>query len=165
MLNWRLITKDIRMGKRPLIGLVLLMLLVACSPERSALNNGPLLVQEVTLAPTTPAPTRALSATPSPIVIAISTAELTTLISTPSATTKSNFVVVTPTLPPSQAHTHTPSTTSSWTPTITARPATATISVTYTARAPGEAPGGVVPTPTEIKANPQAQACTTPPFH
>lgn len=152
------------MGKRPLIGLVLLMLLVACSPERSALNNGPLLVQEVTLAPTTPAPTRALSATPSPIVVAISTAEITTPIATVSATTKSNFVLVTPTLPPSKTPTQTPSITPSWTPTFTPRPATATNSVLYITLAPSGVPGGVVPIPTAININPQAQACTTPWF-
>src|SRR6185436_7286480 len=113
-MNW-LINKDFGMGKRPLIGLVLLVLLVACSPERSALNYGPLLFQEVTLAPTTPSPTRALSTTPPPIAIAISTAVLTTPVTTP--TKKSNFVLVTPTLPPSKTPTQTPSITPSWTPT------------------------------------------------
>ncbi|MBA3871561.1 MAG: hypothetical protein H0X30_20640 [Anaerolineae bacterium] len=147
------------MGKRPLIGLALIMLLVACSPERSALNNGPLLVQEVTLAPTTPAPTRALSATPPPIAIAISTSVLTTPITTP--TTKSNFVLITPTLPPSKTPTQTPTITPSWTPTFTALPPTATNSVTYITVAPNLTSGGVVPIPTALSVNPQAQACTT----
>ncbi len=151
------------MGKRPLIGFVLLIILVACSPERSALNNGPLLVQEVTLAPTTPAPTRALSATPSPIVIAISTSELTTPIT--SATFKSNLVLVTPTLPPSKTPTLTPTITPSWTPTFTPRPPTATNSVNYiTLAPPNSVSGGVVPIPTAINVNPVAQACTTPWF-
>ncbi len=149
------------MGKRPLIAFFLLIVLVACSPERSALNNGPLLVQEVTLAPTTPAPTRALSATPPPIAIAISTAELTTPIA--SATFKSNLVLVTPTLPPSKTPTQTPTITPSWTPTSTARPPTATNSVTYITSVPNVI-SGVVPIPTAIGVNPQAQACTTPWF-
>ena len=150
------------MGKCPLIEIILLLMLVACSPERSALNKGPLLVQEVTLAPTTPAPTRSLSATPSPIVIAISTAELTTPIA--SATFKSNFVLVTPTLPPSKTPTQTPTITPSWTPTFTARPPTATNSVTYITAPPNLVSGGVVPIPTAISVNPQAQVCTTPWF-
>ena len=150
------------MGKRPLISLILLMLLVACSPERSALNNGPLLVQEVTLAPTTPAPTRELSATPPPISIAISTAELTTPIA--SATFKSNLVLVTPTLPPSKTPTLTPTITPSWTPTFTARPPTATNSVIYVTLPPvNVTTGGVVPIPTANIISP-AQSCATPWF-
>lgn len=154
-----------RMGNRPFLILVVVMVLAACSPERTALNNGPLLVQEVTLAPTTPAPTRALSATPSPIVIAVSTAELTTPI--PSSTTKSNFVLVTPTLPPSKTPTQTPSITPSWTPTPTARPTlppTATSSIIYVTAPPNVISGGVVPIPTAIGVNPQGQTCTTPWF-
>ena len=150
------------MGKRPLIVFVLLIIFAACSPERSALNNGPLLVQEVTLAPTTPAPTRALSATPPPVAIAISTTELTTPIM--SATVKSNFVLVTPTLPPSKTPTQTPTITPSWTPTFTARPPTATNSVIYVTAPPNGVSGGVVPIPTAINVNPQAQVCTTPWF-
>ena len=149
------------MGKRPLIALALLVLLVACSPERSALNNGPLLVQEITLAPTTPAPTRALSATPSPIGIAVSTGNLTT--SLPSATVKSNFILVTPTLPPSKTPTETLTITPSWTPTFTARPPTATSNVIYVT-SPPVITSGIVPIPTALGANPSSQTCTTPWF-
>ncbi len=153
------------MGKRPLIAFIAIMLLVACSPERSALNNGPLLVQEITLAPTTPAPTRSLSATPSPIAIAISTVELTTPIA--SSTGKSNFVLVTPTLPPSKTPTQTPSITPSWTPTSTPRPTlppTATSNVIYVTAPSNVVSVGVVPIPTALNANPQAQICQTPWF-
>ncbi len=153
------------MGIRPIMALILLITIGACSPERSALNNGPLLVQEVTLAPTTPAPTRSLSATPSPIVIAVSSVDLTTPMAT--ATSKSSFVLVTPTLPPSKTPTQTPSITPSWTPTSTPRPTqppTATNSVVYITATPFQSGGGLVPIPTAIVMNPQAQVCTTPWF-
>ncbi len=151
------------MGKRPLVALVLLIALtVACSPERSALNNGPLLVQEVTLAPTTPAPTRALSATPSPIVIEISTSELSTGIIT--STPRSNFILVTPTLPPSKTPTLTATITPTWTSTSTPRPTlppTANNGVIYVTAFPGSAPAGLVPIPTALVVNPNAQSCPT----
>ncbi len=153
------------MGKRPLIAFIVLVLLAACSPERSALNNGPLLVQEVTLVLTTPAPTRSLSATPSPIAIAISTVELTTPIA--NSTAKSNFVLVTPTLPPSKTPTLTPTITPSWTPTSTPRPTlppTATNNVIYVTAPSNVVSGGVVPIPTALNVNPQAQTCQTPWF-
>lgn len=152
------------MGNRPLLALlVIIICAAACSPERSALNNGPLLVQEVTLAPTTPAPTRVLSATPSPIVLEISTAELGTPITT--STLRANFVLVTPTLPPSKTPTFTPTITPTWTPTPTPRPTQAVVNngVTYITAVPAGLPPGVVPIPTALGL-PPAASCSTPWF-
>lgn len=155
------------MGMRPLFCLVVLLLVAACTPERSALNNGPLLVQEVTLAPTTAVPTRILSATPSPIVLEVISSELTTPAAKATVTPRTDFVLITPTLPPSKTPTPTPSITPSWTPTFTPRPTlppTATNSVTYVTATPFPVSGGVVPIPTAIVLNSQTQNCATPWF-
>lgn len=151
------------MGTRPIITLLLIVILVACSPERSALNNGPILVQEVTLAPTTPAPTRVLSATPSPIVLSVSTLELTTPIYT--STVRSNFVLITPTLPPSKTPTATPSITPTRTVTPTTRPTEQSVSngVIVVTLVPTLA-SGVVPIPTAIGGLAVPANCSTPWF-
>ncbi len=111
------------MGKRPFWGFIVgLLLLAACQPETAI--NAPRLVQEATLAPTTPAATRLLSPTPTPtitptpLVIPVSTSEINAPLIV--ATVDVDFVLVTPTLPPSK--TPTPTVTSSATPTITSTP-------------------------------------------
>ncbi|MCA0452655.1 MAG: hypothetical protein LCI00_01605 [Chloroflexi bacterium] len=161
----KVLDEEVSMGKRPLVAIAIILLVIAaCSPERSALNNGPLLVQEVTLAPTTPAPTRVLSATPSPIVLEVSTVELGTPITT--STVRANFVLVTPTLPPSKTPTHTPTITPTATLTPTSRPTQAVTNngVVYITAAPiGGQPAGVVPIPTALGL-PPAQVCSTPWF-
>ncbi len=107
------------MGRWPVAALLMMiMFMAACSPERTALDTGPVLVQDVTLAPTTPSPTRVLSATPSPISIPVSTSELTSPLLTITRTT--SFIVVTPTLPPSKTPTQTP--TQTVTPRATRQP-------------------------------------------
>ncbi|MBL8116098.1 MAG: hypothetical protein JNJ78_01100 [Anaerolineae bacterium] len=147
-----------RMGFRPWIVLGLMLMMVACSPERVALNNGPLLVQDITLAPTTPAPTRYLSPTPSPVIIPVSTIELSTSI--PSFTQESDFVLVTPTLPPSKTPTHTATITPTSRPTLTPSP-TPIIQATYMMTTPVSIlPPGIVPIPTAVSASVPAQNCT-----
>lgn len=152
------------MGKRPLFALIIILIgVAACSPERSALNNGPLLVQEVTLALTTPAPTRVLSATPSPIVLEISKSELGTPITT--STLRANFVLVTPTLPPSKTPTFTPTITPTSTATPTARPTQTVVNngVIYVTPVQNGMPAGVVPIPTAIGVVAPV-SCSTPWF-
>ncbi len=83
------------------------ILVASCSPNRQ--DTGPRLVQDSTLAPTTPAPTRFLSPTPSPLFIPVVTsAEVgVTLL----ASVQPGFALITPTLPPSKTPTQTPTST------------------------------------------------------
>lgn len=97
------------MGRCP--WLFMLLLIAACTPDAS-IALGPRLVQEVTLGPSAVLPTRALSPSPSPIVIAVATAApmaVTIVADVP------DFVLVTPTLPPSKTPTRTPTITSTFT--------------------------------------------------
>jgi hypothetical protein len=109
------------MGRRPFAALLALLVLFAACTSDPAIG-GPRLVQDVTLEPTAILPTRIQTATP--IVIPIATSER---VSPPTVATIegqfSDFVLVTPTLPPSK--TPTPSPTISPTPTNT-RPPTQT---------------------------------------
>lgn len=87
--------------------LVLLAGLAACGPEQDLVrDSGPVLLRDVTLAPTTPAPTRILSPSPSPFTIPVSTSEGNTVLQV--VTLESDFVLITPTLPPSKTPTLTP---------------------------------------------------------
>lgn len=115
------------MGKRPFI-LILVLLLTACDSE--TFSGQPRLVQDVTLAPTTPVATRFLSPTPSPtpVAIPISTSEMNVPLQV--ATVDVEFVLVTPTLPPSKTPTSTPTVT----PTLTVTPPP-TLTPTLTATA------------------------------
>ncbi len=83
--------------------LILLAALAACGPEQDITRSGPVLLRDVTLAPTTPAPTRVLSATPSPFNIPVSTSDGGTVLEV--VTLASDFVLITPTLPPSKTPT------------------------------------------------------------
>jgi hypothetical protein len=99
--------------------LFLLALASACGPEQDmGQDNGPVLLSDVTLAPTTPAPTRILSPTPPPVNIPVSTSEVNSVLRV--VTLESDFVLITPTLPPSKTPTLTPTITD--TPTRTPRP-------------------------------------------
>jgi hypothetical protein len=138
-----------------------LLLAAACVPERAVVpNGGAQLVQDVTLAPTIAAPTRVLSATPSPIVIPVLTLETTSVLQV--VTLESSFVLVTPTLPPSKTPSVTPTQTATYTP--TAHP-TATPNLVFATPIPIPSQlGGVVPLPTAIAVNPAAAGCATPWF-
>ncbi|MEO1288319.1 MAG: hypothetical protein AAFV93_11165 [Chloroflexota bacterium] len=94
---------------------VILILLVACQPDDTVSVDGPVLVQEVTIAPTDILPTRFLSPTPSPLVPSRPTSEAVSPLS--QVTVDAQFVLVTPTLPPSKTPTVTPSQTP--TPSVT----------------------------------------------
>jgi hypothetical protein len=97
---------------------LVLALAAACGPERDIARDGAaVLLSDVTLAPATLAPTRVLSPTPSPVVIPVLTSELNVPLNV--VTFEADFVMVTPTLPPSK------------TPTLTA-----TATATYTATSP-----------------------------
>jgi hypothetical protein len=126
--------------------LLCIVMISACSAERNQLP-GPRLLQEVTLAPTTPAPTRALSPTPSAIVIPVLTAELVSPLEV--VTIGADVQLVTPTLPP----TRTPSPTA----TITNTPIP---SPTPTATSPYQVV--VVPPPTPLVSNAQPVGIASP---
>ena len=84
------------------LGIIIMSMMVACSSSPTVnQNSGPILLQEVTIAPTGVAPTRALTNTPSstpPVLEAPQQA----------VTVESGFVLITPTLPPSKTPTMTP---------------------------------------------------------
>ncbi|MBC7811443.1 MAG: hypothetical protein H7175_09855 [Burkholderiales bacterium] len=89
------------------------VVLAACGADQNlAARTGPRLVQDVTLAPTTPAPTRLLSPTPSPVIIPVTSEIISPL---EIVTIEADFELITPTLPPSKTMTLTPS----MTPTLT----------------------------------------------
>jgi hypothetical protein len=139
------------MGKRPFILFMIMLGLAACDPgQGGGLSNGPQLLQDVTLAPTTPAPTRVLSATPSPIMIAVATSTLDSELISPLdvPTLDDGFILVTPTLPPSKTPTATPT----QTPPFTRTPvATFTPYYPYVASIPTVSGiSGLVPIPTAI---------------
>ncbi len=94
---------------------ILISLLVACQPEDGISVDGPVLVQEVTIAPTEVRATRFLSPTPSPEAPQRPTGEVVSPLDL--VTLDAQFVLVTPTLPPSKTPTATPTQTE--TPTIT----------------------------------------------
>ncbi|MBL8162103.1 MAG: hypothetical protein JNJ61_08965 [Anaerolineae bacterium] len=104
------------MRKAVLLGLFLaLCVLAACDSLRSSGGSAPVLVEDVPLQATTLAPTRVLSATPSPIVIPVSTSALISPLEV--ITLEASITLVTPTLPPSRTPTLTPTQTPFFTPT------------------------------------------------
>lgn len=110
------------MGRRALL-IVIVWILAACGSDPSNVaDNRPRLVQDVALNPTTPAPTRYLSPTPSPISIPVATSEIVSQLQV--VTIDADYVLVTPTLPPSKTPTLTPtqSPTMTYTPTPTVTP-------------------------------------------
>lgn len=99
-----------------LLLLLLSVMVSACGPEQDMEpENGPVLLSDVTLAPTTPAATRVLSPTPPPVNIPVSTSEVNAPLRI--VTLESDFVLITPTLPPSKTPTLTPTITD--TPSLT----------------------------------------------
>jgi hypothetical protein len=117
------------MGKRPFLVFIFALMLAACGSDASNVAQGsrPRLVQDVTIAPTTPAPTRYLSPTPTLVVIPVSTSEIISPLQVP--TIQVDFVLVTPTLPPSKTPTQTPTQTATFTQTS---PPSATFQATIT---------------------------------
>jgi hypothetical protein len=103
--------------RRWLLILGVVSLMAACVPQE---EQGPRLVREVTVVATDILPTRVLSPTPPPI-----TQEVPSILQMP--TSNADFVLVTPTLPPSKTPTTTP--THTLTPTLTLTP---TITTTAT---------------------------------
>ncbi|MCL4253498.1 MAG: hypothetical protein KJ043_06950, partial [Anaerolineae bacterium] len=96
------------------LGILIISMVVACSSSPTVnQNNGPVLLQEVTIAPTGVAPTRALTNTPSSTPPVLEAPQQV-------VTVESGFVLVTPTLPPSKTPTMTPTitATSSITPIV-----------------------------------------------
>jgi hypothetical protein len=93
--------------------LILLMtsLFAACTPASGSVEDGPVLVRQVTVVPTDLMPTRFLSPTP----VRVTPEVLSPL---DQVTVDAQFVIVTPTLPPSK----TPTTTPTFTPTLTYTP-------------------------------------------
>lgn len=94
---------------------ILLIGLIACQPDNRVTIDGPVLVQEVTLASTDVRATRVLSPTPSPLVPVRPTSEVVSPLN--QVTVDAQFVLVTPTLPPSKTPTVTP--TQTQTPSVT----------------------------------------------
>lgn len=133
--------------------LVIALALAACSSSTEGITNngGPRLLQNVTLAPTTPAPTRVLSPTPPPVVIPVSTSEIVSPLQV--VTIEANYLLVTPTLPPSKTPTQTPTITPTFT--VTSTPS---VTVTATATSPIFPTSVVVPV-TAIVNQPLAEVC------
>jgi hypothetical protein len=157
------------MGKRPLLFILLIAFAIsACDPGQGTRPNaGPQLLQDVTLAPTTPAPTRILSATPSAIAIPVITSTSASELFSPLevSTLEADFVLVTPTLPPSKTPTVTPTQTSTFTRTPVIPP-TFTPGVVIVTAQPISTIQGLVPIPTAVTNNipSQTDTCPTPWF-
>lgn len=125
--------------------LLLIMLLAACQPQVEPRIDGPVLIQEITLAPTDITPTRVLSPTPSPLAFTSTPAVVNGLSATPTVLVGENVVVQTSTLPPSKTPTATPTLTRTLPPlpppTLALPTALPTVS---------NLPQGVVPIPTPV---------------
>lgn len=137
-----------------MLGVMLtLLLLMACSADPAPDDGGPRLLRDSTLAPTTPAATRILSVTPPRAVTLGSTNEVLSPLE--DITVQADFVLVTPTLPPSK----TPTTTPTITPTQTVSP-TPSVTVTATATLP-TFPTSIVQPVTAVISAPINQVCDT----
>jgi len=121
------------MMRRIFAGVLLLFSLAACATNPQVSGDAPILLEDVALNPTTPAPTPILSATPTTDAPLVTPTPLESELLAPLqvVTIEADFVIVTPTLPPSKTPTQTPSQTQP--PTFTPTP---TITVTATATAP-----------------------------
>ena len=139
-------------GKIRWIILLVVWIAVACQPQE--IPDGPQLVREVTVAPTDLVPTQAISATSPPTVTPTrnSTEFISPLL---EATVDAQFVVITPTLPPSKTPTITPSFTP--TPTVTPSP-TMTNTATSTAFL---LPTSEIIEITQVAIVPTSQVCDT----
>ena len=133
--------------------MLLLIVLVGCSADPAPDDSGPRLLRDSTLAATTPVATRVLSVTPQRAVTLGSTNEALSPLE--DITVEADFVLVTPTLPPSK----TPTTTPTITPTQTVSP-TPTVTVTATATLP-TFPTSIVQPVTAVIAAPINQVCDT----
>ena len=149
MKSWRL--------KQWLLWGFIIVVLAACGNTSQPRDSGPVLLAESTLAPTTPAPPRVITSTPETMQIqpTITPTAHTGEILSPLdvATVDADFVLVTPTLPPSKTPT--------FTPTFTATPTTSptpTVTVTATATLMLFPTSVIVPV-TAAVANPLPQVC------
>lgn len=132
--------------------LLLVGIIAAIAACANAETNGPRLVQDVTIVPTTPAPTRILSPTP---VLTVTDFDSEVQSPLQVVTLESDFVLVTPTLPPSKTPTTTP--TYTYTPTLSPTP---TQIVTATATRP-LLPTSVIRPVTAVVAQPTSRICDT----
>jgi hypothetical protein len=127
-------------------------LIAACTSDQVAGESGPRLVQDSTLTGATPPATSAASLTPrTPQPATPSTLEVLSPLQV--ITVEADFVLVTPTLPPSKTPTQTPTVTQ--TPTQTPTP---TVTTTATATLP-QFPTSIVIPVTAIIPNPQPIVC------
>ncbi len=150
--------------------LLMMLLMAACSgnPSTQENDNRPILLQEVALDPTVPVPTRILSPTPPLTLVAGAAANdgqnngqndeqngTTNEVLSPLqiSTVDADFILVTPTLPPSKTPTTTPTITT--TPTVSPTP---TITVTATATAPAFPTSVIIPVTAPVAA-PLPQVC------
>lgn len=156
------------MGQRPFVlWSMLLVLLAACGGQPAPVSDGPRLIGDVTLTPTVPPPLRAVEPGISPTVTATTTnlpvAQAATEVpGLPTgevrspldiATVDAQFVLVTPTLPPSKTPTQTPTIT--LTPTQTPTPS---LTATATATRPQFPTSVVVPVTAPVP-QPLPQVC------
>ena len=135
------------MGRCPIIWLLVGLLMAACNTQQVGDNNSPILVREITLGPPT-------QDSVSPI-ISPTLSGLTPEVVSPLSivTVDADFVLVTPTLPPSKTPTQTP------TPSPTPPPSpTPTTTVTATSRAPILPTSIIIPV-TGVVVNPIAEVC------
>ncbi|RMF81445.1 MAG: hypothetical protein D6737_04955 [Chloroflexi bacterium] len=144
-------TENLNLVRLRYYAIIVMVLMAACGTNTARVTQGPRLIQDVTLAPTTPAPTRQLSPTPTPVNIPIATSE--NEVPLQIVTIEADFVLVTPTLPPSKTPTITPSVTPTFTPTITP-----TFPVTSTQRSPQQ-PTAILAPVTAIVANAIPRVC------
>ena len=134
---------------KKLLTALAIILLAACNSETLP-DSGPVLLAENTLAPTILAPTRIITSTPEPSR-ALPTGEVLSPLE--NVTVNADFVLVTPTLPPSKTPTGTPTLTQ--TPTLSPTP---TVTVTATATR-ALFPTSVIIPITAAVANPLPQLC------
>jgi hypothetical protein len=139
------------MGLKRLWVVFIVLIVAACSGDPVP-EPGLRLVEQNTVAPSLPVPTRALSNTPSVTPIAFDDEIQSPL---EDVTVEADLVLVTPTLPPSK----TPTTTPSITPTLTITPSP-TMTVTATATRPLFPTSVIIPATAPVAA-PVQQICDT----
>jgi hypothetical protein len=99
--------EDDYMGRSPLVMLAYVSFVVTACTSDPSLSGGPRLVQDVTLEPTAVLPTRIPSVTP--VVIPVATSESVSPLEVATVEGRfPEFVLITPTLPPSKTPTLTP---------------------------------------------------------
>jgi hypothetical protein len=127
------------------------LMISACGSRDANVVTGPQLIEDNALEPTIPLPTRILSPTPERSPSTIGTNEVLSPLQ--QVTVNADFVLVTPTLPPSKTPTQTP--TMTLTPTQSPTP---TVTVTATATFP-QFPTSIVVPITAVVPNPIPQVC------